>query len=192
MDNNITRTSEKQLILVTGAARCGKSEWAETLAIESGRVVTYIATATIDPTDLEWQARISRHQQRRPATWQTVAAVEDLAAEIDRFQPSDCILVDSLGTWVANLLDRSDVEWDSLTQELLSKLTTNLATIILVAEETGWGVVPAFASGRLFRDRLGMLTHQIGSISTTVYLVTGGHVLNLSQLGTKLGLGIQD
>lgn len=186
MDDSITRTSEKQLILVTGAARCGKSEWAETLAIESDKVVTYIATATIDPTDLEWQARISRHQQRRPATWQTVSAIENLATEIDRSQPSDCLLVDSLGTWVANLLDRSDVEWDSLTQELLSKLTTNLATIILVAEETGWGVVPAYASGRLFRDRLGMLTRQIGSISTTVYLVTGGHVLNLSQLGTRL------
>jgi adenosylcobinamide kinase / adenosylcobinamide-phosphate guanylyltransferase len=178
--------TEQQLILVTGAARCGKSEWAETLAIESSKLVTYIATATIDPTDLEWQARISRHQQRRPATWQTIAAVEDLATVIDRSQPSDCILVDSLGTWVANLLDRSDVEWDNLTQELLGKLTTNLATIILVAEETGWGVVPAYSSGRLFRDRLGMLTRQIGSISTTVYLVTGGHVLNLSQLGTKL------
>jgi adenosylcobinamide kinase / adenosylcobinamide-phosphate guanylyltransferase len=187
MDNSITQLGQPQLILVTGAARCGKSEWAETLAIESGKTVTYIATATIDPTDLEWQARISRHQQRRPATWQTVAAIEDLAIEIyDRSQPSDCILVDSLGTWVANLLDRSDIEWDNLTQELLSKLTTNLATIILVAEETGWGVVPAYPSGRLFRDRLGMLTRQIGSISTTVYLVTGGHVLNLSQLGTKL------
>ena len=178
--------SEKQLILVTGAARCGKSEWAETLAIESDQVVTYVATATIDPTDLEWQARISRHQQRRPATWQTVSAIEDLATVIDQSQPSDCILVDSLGTWVANLLDRSDVEWNQLTQELLGKLTTNLATIIFVAEETGWGVVPAYASGRLFRDRLGMLTRQIGSIATIVYLVTGGHVLNLSQLGTKL------
>ena len=188
MDNSITRMSEKQLILVTGAARCGKSEWAETLAIESGKVVTYIATATIDPTDLEWQARISRHQQRRPATWKTVTAIADLATVIDRSQPSDCILVDSLGTWVANLLDRSDTEWDQLTQALLSKLTTNLATIILVAEETGWGVVPEYASGRLFRDRLGTLTRQIGSISTTVYLVTGGHVLNLSQLGTKLDI----
>jgi adenosylcobinamide kinase / adenosylcobinamide-phosphate guanylyltransferase len=185
MEDSITRMSEKQLILVTGAARCGKSEWAETLAIESGKIVTYIATATIDPTDLEWQARILRHQQRRPATWQTLAAVEDLASEIDRSQPSDCILVDSLGTWVANLLDRSDIEWNQLTQELLGKLTTNLATIILVAEETGWGVVPAYPSGRLFRDRLGTLTRQIGSISNIVYLVTGGHVLNLSQLGTK-------
>ncbi|WP_310425309.1 bifunctional adenosylcobinamide kinase/adenosylcobinamide-phosphate guanylyltransferase [Chamaesiphon sp. VAR_48_metabat_135_sub] len=175
-----------QLILVTGAARCGKSEWAEKLAIESGKIVTYIATATVDPADAEWEARILRHQQRRPGTWQTVSAVEDLASRIDRSQPSDCLLVDSLGTWVANLLDRSDAEWEKLTDELLGKLTVSFATTILVSEETGWGVVPAYPSGRLFRDRLGMLTRQIGSIASTVYLVTGGHVLNLSQLGTKI------
>jgi adenosylcobinamide kinase / adenosylcobinamide-phosphate guanylyltransferase len=201
MDNSITRfsrqaatstevdgtpTSQQYPILVTGAARCGKSEWAETLAIDSGKAVTYIATATIDPSDSEWQTRILRHQQRRPATWQTVVTIEDLARTIDRSSALDCLLVDSLGTWVANLLDRSDAEWGNLTQELLDRLTTSLATIILVAEETGWGVVPVYPSGRLFRDRLGMLTRQIGSIASTVYLVTGGHVLNLSQLGTKL------
>jgi adenosylcobinamide kinase / adenosylcobinamide-phosphate guanylyltransferase len=189
MDSRIAQSSGQQLILVTGAARCGKSEWAETLAIESGKTVTYIATATIDPSDREWQARILRHQQRRPAHWQTVAALEDLATRISSSQLSDCILVDSLGTWVANLLDRSDAEWEHLTQDLLTGLTSSLGTTILVAEETGWGVVPAYASGRLFRDRLGMLTRQIGSIASTVYLVTGGHVLNLSQLGTKLGVG---
>jgi adenosylcobinamide kinase / adenosylcobinamide-phosphate guanylyltransferase len=193
MDNSITQLGRsmttqtaQQLILVTGAARCGKSEWAETLAIDSGKVVTYIATATVDPTDTEWQARIDRHQQRRPATWQTIATVEDLAGQIDRAAPTQCLLIDSLGTWVANLLDRSDLEWETLTQELLAVLPTSLATIVIVAEETGWGVVPAYPSGRLFRDRLGMLTRQIGSISSAVYLVTGGHVLNLSQLGQKL------
>jgi adenosylcobinamide kinase / adenosylcobinamide-phosphate guanylyltransferase len=186
MDNSITRLSQQQLILVTGAARSGKSEWAEVLAIESGKSVTYVATATIDPTDSEWESRIRIHQQRRPATWQTVSEREDLASRIGRFPASDCLLVDSLGTWVANLLDRSDTEWSDLVRELLGELTTSLATIILVAEETGWGVVPAYPSGRLFRDRLGMLTRQIGSIASTVYLVTGGHVLNLSQLGTKL------
>jgi len=192
MDNSITRSLShppadvQQLILVTGAARCGKSEWAETLATKSNKAVTYIATATIDPTDAEWQERIVRHQQRRPATWETRSAVEDLAMTIHQAQASDCLLVDSLGTWVANLLDRSAAQWDNLTQELLDELPTSLATIILVAEETGWGVVPAYPSGRLFRDRLGMLTRQIGSIASTVYLVTGGHVLDLSQLGTKL------
>jgi adenosylcobinamide kinase/adenosylcobinamide-phosphate guanylyltransferase len=193
MDNSITQLARsmttqtaRQLILVTGAARCGKSEWAETLAIASGKAVTYIATATVDPTDIEWQARIEIHQQRRPATWQTIASVADLAQQIDRTEPTQCLLIDSLGTWVANLLDRSDSEWETLTQELLGALSTSQGTIVIVAEETGWGVVPAYPSGRLFRDRLGLLTRQIGSIASTVYLVTGGHVLNLSQLGQKL------
>jgi adenosylcobinamide kinase / adenosylcobinamide-phosphate guanylyltransferase len=185
----MTTQMAQQLILVTGAARCGKSEWAETLAISSGKAVTYIATATVDPTDIEWQARIDRHQQRRPATWQTIATVTDLAQQIDRAEPTQCLLIDSLGTWVANLLDRSDSEWKTLTQELLGVLSTSRGTIVMVAEETGWGVVPAYPSGRLFRDRLGLLTRQIGSIASTVYLVTGGHVLNLSQLGQKLDRG---
>ncbi len=192
MDNSTIQLSQPQLILVTGAARCGKSEWAETIAIASGKVVTYLATATIDPSDLEWQARILQHQQRRPATWQTISTVTDLALIIAQSQPTDCLLVDSLGTWVANLLDRSDPEWADLTQALLTALNTSLGTTILVAEETGWGVVPAYPSGRLFRDRLGMLTRQIGSIADPVYLVTGGHVLNLAQLGTRLGVRRED
>jgi adenosylcobinamide kinase / adenosylcobinamide-phosphate guanylyltransferase len=193
MDNSITQLGRsmttqtaRKLILVTGAARCGKSEWAETLAIDSGKAVIYIATATVDPTDTEWQARIDRHQQRRPSTWQTIATVADLAQQIDRAEPTQCLLIDSLGTWVANLLDRSDLEWETLSQALLAVLPSSRGEIVIVAEETGWGVVPAYPSGRLFRDRLGLLTRQIGSIASTVYLVTGGHVLNLSQLGQKL------
>jgi adenosylcobinamide kinase / adenosylcobinamide-phosphate guanylyltransferase len=185
MDNSITQ-SRQQPILVTGAARSGKSEWAETLARQTTKAVTYIATATVDPTDREWQARIDRHQQRRPVTWQTQIAVVELAATIESALASDFLLIDSLGTWVANLLDRSDAQWENLTQELLHVSANSLATVVMVAEETGWGVVPAYPSGRLFRDRLGMLTRQVGAIANPVYLVTGGHVLNLSQLGHKL------
>jgi adenosylcobinamide kinase / adenosylcobinamide-phosphate guanylyltransferase len=186
MDNSTTRSVRRQLILVTGAARSGKSEWAEHLASQSNQAVTYIATATVDPTDREWQERILSHQQRRPATWQTVMTVANLAAIVDRASATECLLVDSLGTWVANLLDRSDDDWLELTQELLACLQTSLATVILVAEETGWGVVPAYPSGRLFRDRLGMLSRQIGTVADVVYLITGGRVLNLAELGVKL------
>jgi adenosylcobinamide kinase / adenosylcobinamide-phosphate guanylyltransferase len=162
---------QQPLILITGAARCGKSEWAERLATQSGQAVTYVATASI------------------PATWRTVHALTDLAQTIHQAGAADCLLVDSLGTWVANLLDRSTSEWEDLTDELLEVLKISVASVILVGEETGWGVVPAFASGRLFRDRLGMLTRRVGSIADSVYLVTGGHVLNLSQLGHKLDRG---
>jgi adenosylcobinamide kinase/adenosylcobinamide-phosphate guanylyltransferase len=58
-----------------------------------------------------------------------------------------------------------------------------------VGEETGWGVVPAYPLGRTFRDRLGGLIRRLGSVADTVYLVTGGHALNLSQLGVPFSNG---
>jgi adenosylcobinamide kinase/adenosylcobinamide-phosphate guanylyltransferase len=95
-------------------------------------------------------------------------------------------LVDSLGTWVANLLDLDDDTWERTLQNLLEILQLCAADVILVAEETGWGVVPAYPSGRTFRDRLGMLVRRIGAIANPVYLVTCGRVLNLSHLGIPL------
>jgi adenosylcobinamide kinase/adenosylcobinamide-phosphate guanylyltransferase len=173
-------------ILVTGPARSGKSEWAERLATASGKTVTYIATAQANPGDAEWQARIAQHQQRRPPHWQTIVAPVDLVTPLQRATAADCLLIDSLGTWLANLLEQDDPHWEKTVQELLIGLQETPAQVILVAEETGWGVVPAYPIGRLFRDRLGALTRQIGQIAYPVYLVTGGHALNLSQLGIPL------
>lgn len=173
-------------ILVTGPARSGKSEWAERLATESGRAVSYIATAQENPHDAEWQARIAQHQRRRPPHWQTIAAPVDLMTPLQRATSADCLLVDSLGTWLVNLLEQDDACWEKTVQALLVGLGETPAQVILVAEETGWGVVPAYPIGRVFRDRLGALTRRIGQIANPVYLVTGGHALNLSQLGIPL------
>lgn len=177
---------ENRMILVTGPARSGKSEWAENLAIASGKLVFYVATALVDPSDREWQARIEQHQQRRPPSWTTLQVPIELAATIQNASESECLLVDSLGTWVANLLDRDESDWSKTQQDLLASLQQSKADLILVAEETGWGVVPAYPLGRKFRDRLGMLVRLIGAIANPVYLVTGGHILNLSNLGTPL------
>jgi len=96
------------------------------------------------------------------------------------------LLVDSLGTWTANLLILNDLDWETTSQRLLENLISADLDVILVAEETGWGVVPAYESGRKFRDRLGNLIRKIGTIADKVYLVTGGHVLDLSVLGRPL------
>jgi adenosylcobinamide kinase / adenosylcobinamide-phosphate guanylyltransferase len=181
--------SHERLILVTGAARSGKSEWAESLAHQSQRNVIYVATAIVDREDIEWSQRIRQHQERRPAHWRNLEAIEELPIAIQQATSTDCLLVDSLGTWVANLLSRSDEEWEQITTELINSLQLTLAMVILVSEETGWGVVPAYPSGRLFRDRLGKLSRNIGAIA---HLVTGGHILNLSQLGQPLDRTIKD
>jgi adenosylcobinamide kinase/adenosylcobinamide-phosphate guanylyltransferase len=172
--------------LVTGAARSGKSEWAEYLAANSGKPVSYVATALVDPTDAEWQQRIEQHRQRRPVGWKTLSVPIDLAETIQAASVEDCLLVDSLGTWLTNLLEQDAPIWEQTCQTLLDSLRQTTSLVILVAEETGWGVVPAYPIGRRFRDRLGSLTRQIGAIADPVYLVTAGYVLNLTDLGSPL------
>ncbi|WP_299413276.1 bifunctional adenosylcobinamide kinase/adenosylcobinamide-phosphate guanylyltransferase [Acaryochloris sp. IP29b_bin.148] len=172
-----------RLILVTGPARSGKSEWAENLASQSNLSVIYVATAIDYPEDAAWQARIQAHQQRRPPDWQTLHAPIDLAGTIQRQPGSVCLLIDSLGTWLTNVLEQDAVLWSETLQKLLAALTQAECQIIVVGEETGWGVVPAYPVGRLFRDRMGELLRQIGAISDQVYLVSAGYALNIKALG---------
>ncbi|MCC5644641.1 bifunctional adenosylcobinamide kinase/adenosylcobinamide-phosphate guanylyltransferase [Nostoc sp. CHAB 5824] len=175
-----------KIILVTGPARSGKSEWAETLAMQSGKAVVYVATATDNLDDQEWHQRILEHQQRRPQDWETLSVPVELSATLADAKPYTCLLVDSLGTWVTNLLEEDESSWENTVAELLETVDLVAADMIFVAEEVGWGVVPAYPLGRTFRDRLGYLVRQLGVLSDTVYLVTGGHVLNLSLLGSPL------
>jgi adenosylcobinamide kinase/adenosylcobinamide-phosphate guanylyltransferase len=172
------------IILITGPCSSGKSEFAEALAAKN-KLVTYVATAQIDESDRVWQAKIVKHQQRRPKHWQTVAASSQLPTYIEAVT-DECLLIDSLGTWIANFMESDGVEWQQTSDRFLASLQNSRGKIIIVGEETGWGVVPAYPSGRLFRDRLGYLSRQVGNIASTTYLVTGGHVLNLSLVGEPL------
>ncbi|MCJ8279797.1 MAG: bifunctional adenosylcobinamide kinase/adenosylcobinamide-phosphate guanylyltransferase [Rivularia sp. ALOHA_DT_140] len=175
-----------KVILVTGPARSGKSEWAEALANQSNKKVVYIATALLSPEDKQWQQRIIQHRNRRPPNWTTLEVPFGLSATLSDAKPNSILLVDSLGTWVANHIEKDDISWLDIVEEFLETVQLVAAEMIFVAEETGWGVVPAYPIGQTFRDRLGSLTRKLGVISQTAYLVTGGHAINLSVLGTRL------
>jgi adenosylcobinamide kinase / adenosylcobinamide-phosphate guanylyltransferase len=172
-----------RLILVTGPTRSGKSDWAEALADQSQQSVVYIATSLSDPNDEEWQARIKVHRDRRPQGWTTLEVPQALSNAICRVPSQCCLLIDALGTWVANGLEQSAEAWSQTEAELLEALYCSPNRVILVAEEVGWGIVPAYPAGRLFRDRLGELVRHVGAISDQVYLVTAGYALDLKQLG---------
>lgn len=175
-----------QLILVTGPARSGKSEWAEHWAEQLKKPVVYIATAKLPADDAEWTQRVEQHRNRRSASWQTKEVPKNLAETIKASDRGECLLVDSLGTWLANQLEQDDAAWQVCLEELITVLNPPHCDVIVVAEETGWGVVPAYPLGRKFRDRLGYLVRRIGEIAAQVYLVTGGYALNLKQLGKPL------
>lgn len=173
--------------LVLGAARSGKSEWAEHLARASGRPVVYIATGREDPTDPEWCARLAAHRRRRPTHWQTVCAAATLPAALAAHDhPDGCVLVDALGGWVAARLDASDATWAAEVAALCACIERPQGRIILVGEETGWGIVPVDPSARLFRDRLGALLRALGPRCANTWLIVGGFALEVSRWGVPV------
>jgi adenosylcobinamide kinase / adenosylcobinamide-phosphate guanylyltransferase len=176
-------------IVVTGPTRSGKSEFAERLAMDSNAKIIYIATSTIDPQDEEWQARIQRHRDRRPREWETRQMPLDVAEEIRGAKEDECLLIDSLGGWVANYLHLSDADWTAIALDLLEALALSRAYIICVAEEVGWGVVPSYQSGRVFCDRLGDLVRSIGKISSGIYIVAAGYAIDLTKFGVRIDEG---
>lgn len=176
----------EKTILITGASSSGKSEFAEMLATKSNKSVSYLATAKINLSDQEWQDKIRKHQMRRPSNWQTVPVSSKLSEYIAKASIQECLLVDSLGTWVANFLDLEQHAWQKMCVHLNSSLQSTQGQIILVGEETGWGIIPTYPLGRIFRERLGNLSRQVANVVDTTYLVAGGHVLNLSILGEPL------
>ncbi|MEB3156549.1 MAG: bifunctional adenosylcobinamide kinase/adenosylcobinamide-phosphate guanylyltransferase [Cyanobacteriota bacterium] len=167
------------LHLVTGPSRGGKSRWAEHLARSSHLHVHYLATAAEDSHDTAWQDRIRRHRQRRPAQWTLHLPGDDLSGCLGQFLSGDLLLIDALGTWLARHLDRDTEAWEVLERQLLDSLQTTPAAVVLVAEETGWGVVPPTAIGGLFRDRMGGLLERLHRRCDGSWLVLHGRAIDL-------------
>lgn len=188
------------IVLVTGPVRAGKSAFALELARESGRTPVYVATADVDPGDPEMTERVARHRRERGAM-RTVetnertgpALVDTLAAAA----PGEVLIVDSLGTWLAaHLLALEDLaardplaaarELERRAAPLPEALDRLAADAIVVAEEAGWGVVPASVLGRLFRDQLGRSTAAVAARAEAAYLVVAGYALDLARAGRRI------
>jgi adenosylcobinamide kinase/adenosylcobinamide-phosphate guanylyltransferase len=109
-----------------------------------------------------------------------------LAGALDFLTPPGFALVDSLGTWVAAGLELDTSAWLERCASLEQSLNSCKVPVLLVSEQTGWGVVPATAIGGLFRDRLGALEQQLAPFCAAIWLVVAGRALNLSNLGSAV------
>ncbi len=171
-----------RLTLVSGPSRGGKSRWAEHLADASGLAVIYLATGPLLPDDDAWQERLRRHRLRRPASWGCREVGGELAAGLGRLEDGQLGLVDSLGTWVAAHLELEAPDWSRRGDELLASIGACPAPLVVVCEETGWGVVPPTPAGARFRDRLGTLQQTLLARSEAAWLVLQGRAIDLLAL----------
>lgn len=163
--------------LVLGGVRSGKSRHAEHL-LAAHPAVTYVATGGTRAGDTEWAHRVTLHRERRPASWTTLETDEVATALTTATQP---LLVECLGTWLTARLDAHNI-WEGADLAPVHADIDNLVTawracdvpVIAVSNEVGSGVVPASASGRLFRDLLGTVNSRIAAASESVVSIVAG------------------
>jgi adenosyl cobinamide kinase/adenosyl cobinamide phosphate guanylyltransferase len=175
------------LTLVLGPQRSGKSKVAEQVAAQHGDEVIYVAPLT--PTDPELESRIAAHRARRPGAWKTVETIA--VADLLEAAPSGTVLLlDSLGSWIAESLWRAGALDEQGDSDALAGLkaeigrVVELATrrdcdVVIVAEEAGWGPVPPQAGTRRWLDLLGDAAQELARRADRVLLVIAGRVLEL-------------
>ena len=179
-----------RIILITGGARSGKSNYAQERAESMAGSRSYVATCPGPDAmaDSELQDRIDRHQQdRREKGWATVEEQTDIRGAIDRFYEREVLLIDCLTLWINNLLHRADgnLNEDDIVQhceQLIDSCRSHPGTILLVTNEVGLGVVPEYSLGRRFRDLLGRCNQVVAAAAHEVVLVTCGIPLTIKNV----------
>lgn len=170
------------LTLLLGGARSGKSTLAVRRACAFDGPVVFVATA--EARDGEMAERIARHRAERPATWDVVEAPLDLAGALTVAALNACVVVDCLSLWVANLAEQGDGE-EAIVRHAAEAgwlAATRDAPTIAVSNEVGLGVVPAFESGRRYRDTLGRVNALWAQLAAEATLIVAGRGLPLGVL----------
>jgi adenosylcobinamide kinase / adenosylcobinamide-phosphate guanylyltransferase len=164
-----------RVTLVLGGVRSGKSRFAIEIASCTPNV-TFIATARA--CDDEMRLKIERHRSERPAHWRTREEPLQLAEAISSEQDaSETTIVDCLTLFAANLMesygeDRAAI--DAAMDAFCSALRETDRRIVLVSNEVGSGIVPAYAAGRQFRDLLGEMNQRVAALADNVVLMVAG------------------
>jgi len=166
----------KQIILLLGGARSGKSHYAQQLAKELGNKVLFVATG--EALDEEMQARIAEHKKDRPQNWRTLELPTGIGRGIEeRIGDAQVVVIDCLTLLVSNLL-HDEPEYPEAEKRVTSEINELIAAMekldisfVIVSNEVGMGLVPDNRLGRIYRDLLGKANQLLASRATEVYLM---------------------
>jgi adenosylcobinamide kinase / adenosylcobinamide-phosphate guanylyltransferase len=177
-----------KIVLITGGARSGKSNYAESMAkIYENKDVAYIATSL--PIDEEMRDRIKRHQKNRPNDWITFENYSKIDNILENNFTKKLFLVDCITIMVTNLIfdyNKHSDEIDSksandINDKILAYINNiliicrnNNFTIFFVTNEVGMGIVPDNSISRVFRDIAGRVNQRLAAESDDVYFRISG------------------
>ncbi len=174
-----------RLILVLGGARSGKSsfaqEYAARLEREEKAAVVFVATARAG--DEEMRRRIEAHRRSRPSGWKTVEEPLQVSRAIDEHCAEGTVaIVDCLTLLLSNIIqEKTEPDREALQNEVEREISgiaraarNSRATVLIVSNEVGMGVVPASPLGRFFRDVAGRANISLAREADEVHFLVAG------------------
>ena len=173
------------IILISGPTKSGKSILAEKILSDHSDVV-YIATSVNRTGDSQWEDRIQVHKERRQSFWRTIEVNKSILNSLRNIKLNEAILIDSLGGIVESSLDSNNSKWNKFSNEFIKTITSMTNLIVIVAEETGWGVVPSTRIGNIYRERLCELVELVSQNSLHNLIAIQNRVLDLNIIGEPI------
>jgi len=170
-----------KIILITGGARSGKSDYAQLRA--EGIAGEHFFLASCPVIDEEMADRITRHKQdRRNGLWQTIEEEHDLAGVVEKLPNDSVCLLDCLTLWINNLMYQAEVSHEEFSEDVVREYTLQLlsaaksyaGTLLMVSNEVGLGVVPDNPAARKYRDCVGRCNRLIAADADEVIMVSCG------------------
>lgn len=162
----------KEIILITGGARSGKSSYAEKLALSLSSNPVYLATSRI--WDEEFRKRVVRHQADRGPEWTNLEEEKYLSKHKLENQ---IILIDCVTLWATNFFFDAEADIDTALEQIrkeFDNFTTQEATFIFVTNEIGMGGVSENEIQRKFTDMQGWINQYIAQKANKVILMVSG------------------
>ena len=157
---------------ITGGQRSGKSEFAEELALKLSNTPCYLATSK--SWDDEHQKRIDVHRERRTANWLTIE--EEL--HISKVETtSEVILLDCITLWLTNIMEANEYDPKAslkFAKEEWDRFLKIKATLLVVSNEIGMGVIPMEKVSRNFVDLQGKVNQHIAKTAEQVSFMVSG------------------
>ena len=170
------------IIFITGGTKSGKSEFAEHLA-KNVENLSYVALSKNDIDDKEWQEKINLHRKRRPKNWNLIETT-DLLNTLNKEEGP--LLIDSIGGFVMESIEKEFKEWTTNMNSLISHLIKRKKITFIVGEQVGWSLVSEYKIGNTYIERIGELQKRITKISNENWLAINGRAIKIDEISLEI------
>ena len=184
------------IIYVTGGAKSGKSKFAEDLLLslnDGKQKNVYLATSVV--FDEEMKKKVELHKARRKNNWITVESYKNFSQSLEEVMnenkknKKNNMLVDCLTNMISNIIfENEEIDWEKPEKNQLEKcdenvekevqnlceIFKNFENVVIVSNEVGMGLVPAYPLGRYFREISGKMNQFVAEKADEAYFVVSG------------------